>query len=108
MADVASRFAVVVEALTADPRARLAAKGKGFGTGALQTGKKLFALVSSRGEYVVKLPAQRVEALVAEGVGHRFDPGMGRLMREWLAVDPAWPGDWTALAREALEFVSAG
>ncbi len=103
---VEERFAGVVAALTADPRATLAPKGRGFGSGALQTGKKFFALVSSRGEYVVKLPAARVEALAAEGVGHRFDPGSGRRMREWLAVEPGWAGDWTALAREALEFVS--
>jgi hypothetical protein len=79
--------------------------GTGFGSRALKTGGKIFAMLSSRGEFVVKLPQQRVAALIASGDGHRYDPGRGRLMKEWLAVDPSSPRDWQSLAEEALEFV---
>jgi hypothetical protein len=33
----------------------------------------------------VKLPRERVDELVEAGAGHRFDPGHGRLMKEWVA-----------------------
>jgi hypothetical protein len=55
-----------------------------------------------RGKLVVKLPAERCEALVAEGA-EPFVVGR-RQMREWVAVEPG-SHDWRALAREALAFV---
>lgn len=63
--------------------------------------------MSSRQEFVVKLPRARVDELIAAGEGKRFDPGHGRLMKEWLAVDPASRKLWLALAREAMEFVAS-
>ena len=64
----------------------------------------IFAMISSRGEFVVKLPRNRVGELVKSGKGEHFDPGHGRLMKEWLVVKA--PGlNWTALAKEACEFV---
>jgi len=49
-----------------------------------------------------------VDALVAAGTGARFDPRHdGRLMKEWLSIDPASDLDWLALAQEAREFVAA-
>ena len=80
---------------------------RGFGSSALQVGGKIFAMVSSNGSFVVKLPKQRVEQLEASGVGQRFDPGHGRLMKEWLALDPSSNEDWLSLAREALRFVAS-
>ena len=79
------------------------AKGKGFGSKGLKVKRKMFAF-HSKGRLVVKLPAARVDALVAAGTGERFDPGHGRLMKEWLAVG----GEklWSRLAREALEFAA--
>jgi hypothetical protein len=56
--------------------------------------------------FVVKLPAARVDALVATGEGDRFDPRRnGRVMREWLALSPSSGQGWLPLAREALDFV---
>jgi hypothetical protein len=43
-----------------------------------------------------------VEALAA---GQRFDPGDGRLMKEWLALQPTSKENWLSLAREAMRFV---
>lgn len=77
-----------------------------FGSGGLKVGGKVFALLV-RERLVLKLPAARVDALVAAGEGDRFDPGHGRLMREWISLEPQSPLDWPALAREAREYVAA-
>src|SRR5215475_12016029 len=80
-------------------------EGKGFGSSALKVGGSIFALLSSRGQFVVKLPRRRVDELIASGDGDRFDPGHGRLMKEWLALRPSSSLDWVVLAREAMDFV---
>jgi hypothetical protein len=77
--------------------------GKGFGAAALKVNNKIFAMLV-KGQLVVKLPRQRVDALIAAGTGTRFDPGHGRLMKEWLALNPSADQEWLPLAREALEF----
>lgn len=61
-------------------------------------------MLSSKGHFVVKLSEERVNALVAAGKGTRFDPGRGRLMKEWLAVadDRKF---WVPLAREARKLL---
>jgi TfoX/Sxy family transcriptional regulator of competence genes len=74
-----------------------------FGANGLKVRGKLFALFT-QGTLVVKLPRARVEELVAAKVGKPFDPGHGRLMKEWLAV--ASPrASWVDLAREAHRYV---
>jgi len=61
----------------------------------------------SRGRLVVKLPRQRVDALVASRKAQRFDPGRGRKMNEWAAItDPR--ASWEYLAAQAHDFVKAG
>ncbi|HLJ81429.1 MAG TPA: hypothetical protein VKT52_08090, partial [Ktedonobacterales bacterium] len=56
----------------------------------------------------VKLPRQRVDALIASGDGERFDPRRdGRMMKEWLALSPTSEQEWLPLAREALAFVAS-
>jgi hypothetical protein len=78
--------------------------GRKFGSNGLKVDGKLFALFTQE-TLVVKLPKDRVLALVAAGVGKPFDPGHGRLMKEWLTVTSAKAG-WVDLAREAHAFVS--
>lgn len=60
-----------------------------------------------RDRFITKLPKERVDELLRAGKGARFDPGHGRLMKEWIVV---WAGkaDWVALAKEAYEFVKRG
>lgn len=83
---------------------RAAESGQTFGKNGLKTKSgKLFALFT-QGTLVVKLPKNRVAALVSEGVGKPFDPGHGRLMREWLTVTNP-KASWAALAKEAFAFV---
>ncbi len=103
--DAVRRYAAVARALSGQPRVQAGPGGGRFGSAGLQVDGHIFAMVSSKGEYVVKLPRARVDALVAAGAGHRFDPGHGRIMKEWLALDPGADQDWLGLAREALAFV---
>ncbi len=77
--------------------------GRTFGSNGLKVDGKLFALFT-QGTLVVKLPKDRVLALVASGVGKPFDPGHGRLMKGWLTVTSA-KASWVGLAKEAYGFV---
>ena len=106
-ATVAERFAKLVAALRRHQGVTppSASTGK-FGSGALRIHGKIFAMVSSRGEFVVKLPASRIDALISVGDGMRFDPGRGRIMREWLVVASTSKTTWLRLATEAMVFVS--
>jgi hypothetical protein len=77
-----------------------------FGSMALKIGGKIFAMIS-HDRLVLKLPRPRVDALVASGDGGRFDPGHGRLMKEWLSLDPSSTKKWLPLAKEAMTFVGS-
>lgn len=83
------------------------ASGHRFGSSGLKINGKIFAMVSSKGHFVVKLSRERVDALVRARVGKPFDPGHGRLMKEWLAVQSAGEARCLALAREAMVFVAS-
>jgi hypothetical protein len=80
-------------------------RGRGWGASALKVDGRIFALLSRRRDFVVKLPRARVDELVESGDGVRFDPRGGRPMKEWVAINPASTKRWSALAAEALEFV---
>ncbi len=103
------RFATVVTALRSEPAVTCPSDiphTKKFGASPeLRVNNKIFAMLV-RGALVVKLPQQRVDALVTAGDGARFDPGRGRLMKEWLTLAPTSDADWLSLAREALGFVN--
>jgi hypothetical protein len=88
----------------ADPSITPPSEGGRFGASGMKVDGKLFAMVS-RGRLVVKLPRQRVDKLVVSGIGERFDPGHGRLMKEWVTIAPQHASLWDELAREALRFV---
>lgn len=101
---VDARFAPVVKAFAKDRNVAHGGKGKGFGSSGLKVNGRLFALMSSRGLFVAKLPRERVEALTAQRKGRPFDPGHGRLMKEWIELDGG-EASWVGLAREARAFV---
>ena len=97
------RYAELVRAFLGRPG--VSQDGKGFGSSALKVRGGIFAMLSSRGQFVVKLPAQRVNELVAAGEGDRLDAGKGRPLKEWLAVRADSSREWVALAEEAMAFV---
>jgi hypothetical protein len=101
------RFEDLVDDLVGWPGVTPPRGGSGFGRSALRWEKKIFAMLV-RGRLVVKLPAARVDALVAGGDGVRFDANKGTPMKEWFSLDPESGLAWAALAREALEFAQAG
>jgi len=87
-----------------DYERRVASGGRSFGSNALKVNGKLFALFTQR-TLVVKLPKDRVAELVAARIGSPFDPGHGRLMKEWLTVTSK-KASWLDLACEAHDYVS--
>lgn len=97
-------FGSVAETFLGDPGITGA---RMFGAQGLKIGGKVFAMLAN-GKLVVKLPKERVDALIAAGDGEPFDPGHGRLMKEWVAVGPGAKDDWLSLAGEAKDFVAPG
>ena len=80
------------------------AGGRRFGAEALRVHGCIFAMLVS-GSLVVKLPAERVDALIAAGLGGPFATGRGRPMKEWVTVAGDDRAVWRDLSREALDFV---
>jgi TfoX/Sxy family transcriptional regulator of competence genes len=104
------RFAALVETMLDRPGTTYGSNGsrpqRAFGSTSLKTAGKIFAMLVN-GHLVVKLDRRRVDALIASGDGERFDPGHGRLQKEWLAIESASSDDvWLALATEAEAFVA--
>jgi hypothetical protein len=92
--------------MNAFARDRSVTSGKLMASFGLRINGKIFAMFS-RERFVVKLPKPVVDELVSGRKGERFDPGHGRLMKEWVVV---WEGkaDWVDLARQAYQFVRKG
>ena len=101
--DPEKAFEQVMSVLRRDPRV---GEAKMFGALGLKVGDKYFMMLY-KGQLVVKLPAGRASALVASGDGKYFDPGHGRLMREWIAFAPDLAARWSRLAEEAKAFVAS-
>ena len=99
-ADVDSRFAPVAQAFAGVTGVTA---GKLFSSYGLKVNGKIFAMFG-RGRLVVKLPKERVDGLVSAGKGERFDPGHGRVMKEWAAFESG-DAEWVELAQEAYQFV---
>ena len=99
---LAERRFGVLEAQFGVPKERTSAKG--FGSRALTVGGKMFACLY-KGELLLKLPEERVDALVSSGLGNPLSARGKRPMREWVSVPPAVEADWLALAEEARTFV---
>ena len=101
--EIDPRFVPVVSAFAKD---RSVSAGKLMSSYGLKINGKIFAMVV-RGQLVVKFPKQKVDAIVSAGNGKRFDPGHGRLMKEWVVVESR-RADWVAFAKEAYQFVKHG
>jgi hypothetical protein len=81
--------------------------GRGFGANSLQVDGRVFAMANDAG-LVLKLPRDRIAALVASGQGLPFDAGKARPMKEWVIVPWRSRDASRTLAEEALAFVAGG
>ncbi len=100
-AEIAPSFALVVAAFAGNRR--VIRKRMFSSENVLTVQGKIFAMFT-RGKFVAKLSKERVDEIVSAGKGERFNPGHGRLMKEWVALDTQTES-WVALALEAYEFV---
>ena len=106
MDDVRRRFGALVAEFADRPGVTPPTGSRAFGGSGMKVDGSIVAMVDAWGRFVVKLPAERVAALVAAGTGSPFDNGKGRVMRQWLVVDD--PASERPLTEEALAFVGGG
>jgi len=107
-AETHARAKAACEALLArHGAAGQASRGRAFGSGALNVDGKIFASLSAGDRLLLKLPAARIDALIAEGIGERFSTGPGRPKREWVTIAPTHAASWVALSDEARAFATA-
>lgn len=104
LSEAGARFAPIIKAFHSNAEVSLA---RMFGSTGLKVSGKVFAMIV-KGDLVVKLPKERVEALISAKLGKYFDPGHGRLMKEWVAIKPTAEAQWLKLAKEAQRFVGSG
>ena len=102
MTSPAERYVALAETLLGDS-AVTRPERRGFAQGGLMKDGKLFATLRND-QLLLKLPADRVAALIASGQGAPFDANKGKPMKEWVLANMG--ADWRALAREAAAFVN--
>jgi len=103
MADtVDEAFAALTERFAGEPGVSWTAGRRSFGDGALKVDGRIFAMPRAGG-LVVKLPAARCSALLADGSAGPYDRGKGTPLKEWVVVTDR--ARWPELAAEALVFV---
>ncbi|MEP6598871.1 MAG: hypothetical protein ABJB98_05415 [Actinomycetota bacterium] len=81
--------------------------GRMMASNGLRIEGKIFAMLV-RGRLVLKLPAERVTALVVDGFGEPFEPRPGRRLKQWVSLDvpqPPLQSRWHELTAEARVFV---
>jgi hypothetical protein len=69
----------------------------------LKIRKKMFAMFN-KGNFVLKLPKERVEELLETGEGLPYDPGNGRIMKEWIIIPEEISKKWIDYTSEAKQF----
>lgn len=80
-------------------------RGRMLRASGLRTAGSFYAFVGSDDDLIVKLPAERVTALVATGVGRPCQTGRGRPMREWVLLTPRDEASCADFVAEARDFV---
>lgn len=83
--------------------------GRMFSAYGVKVNGKFFAFLMRDERLVVKIPRERVSALVDSGRAVPFEPGPGRAMKEWASLPYADEDDpaWAPLVDEAREFVTS-
>jgi len=69
----------------------------------LKIRRKMFAMLS-KGKFTLKLPKERVSHLLNSGIGEPYDPGNGKIMKEWVIIPFESSDKWIELTEEAKKF----
>ena len=69
----------------------------------LKIRRKMFVMLS-KGNFVLKLPEERVNELKLSGEGLPYDPGAGKHMKEWVIIPTENNENWINLTQEAMDF----
>ncbi|NPE09805.1 MAG: hypothetical protein GNW80_16105 [Asgard group archaeon] len=70
---------------------------------ALKIKKKMFVFLNME-NITVKLPKERVTELLNSGEGLPYDPGNGKIMKEWVTIPLESSDKWIAFAKEGMRF----
>jgi hypothetical protein len=72
----------------------------GRGAQGLKVSEKMFAMFF-KGDLLLTLPTERVEALIAAGHGLPHDPGTGKVMKNRVLIPFSNESSWIELCEEA-------
>ena len=82
-------------------------EGTIMGSACVRAGGEFVAMPHHRGEgLVVKLARDRVDDLIAEGLGQSFAPA-GKVFREWVLIESFDEDRWQDLLRQSVTFVTS-
>ena len=96
---------LIDELMIDDPRVE---EGTIMGGRCARVEGEFLALVDFKGSgLVVKLPRERVQELIDQGVGRPFAPA-GKVFTEWVAIPKRDRRRWRSLLREGVAFVAPG
>ena len=74
----------------------------GRGAQGLKVGNKMFAMFS-KGDLLLKMPPERVAAIIAAGRGLPYDPGTGKVLKNYVLIPASNKRSWIKLCEEATE-----
>jgi hypothetical protein len=81
-------------------------EGTIMGGPCVRSGREFVGMPHHKGDgIVVKLPRDRVDALIAAGEGAPFAPA-GKVFKEWVLVEDHDEDRWIELLRESISFVN--
>jgi hypothetical protein len=70
---------------------------------ALKIKRKMFVFLNKE-NITVKLPKERVTELLESGEGLPYDPGNGKIMKEWVTIPLKDSSKWIAYVKEGMKF----
>lgn len=101
--DESTFWELIDELRLEDPRVE---EGTIMGGRCARVAGEFLGLVSFQGSgLVVKLPRDRVQQLIDQGVGAPFAPA-GKVFKEWVSIPRRDRRRWMALLREGVAFVA--
>jgi len=69
----------------------------------LKIKRKMFVFLNKE-NITIKLPKKRVTELLDSGEGLPYDPGNGKIMKEWVTIPHKSSDKWMDFVKEGMEF----